>query len=194
LKIASGFSSFKADQFKNWITIYCIPALFHILSPEHLECWRHYVLACRILCNQCLSKSDIELAHHLLLHFRTKVECFYDKEVISPNMHGSAHLQEIYGPSQEFWLFSYKRYNGILGKQPTNNKAIKPQLMQRFLRTSSLPCPQEFKEDFTNFKIQDQIIGSVRETLLPTNVQVDKIILPTKCKRTVINITTQGIL
>ena len=105
LKIASGFSGFKADQFKNWITIYSIPALFQILPPEHLECWRHYVLVCRILCKHCMSKSDIELAHHLLLCFFTKVECFYGKEVISPNMHGSAHLQEIYldyGPSQEF--------------------------------------------------------------------------------------------
>ena len=117
LKIASGFSGFKADQFKNWITIYSIPALFQILPPEHLECWRHYVLVCRILCKHCMSKSDIELAHHLLLRFCTKVECFYGKEVISPNMHGSAHLQEIYldyGPSQEFWLFSYERYNGVL--------------------------------------------------------------------------------
>jgi len=64
LKIASGFSGFKAVQFKNWITIYSIPVLFKILPPEHLECWRHFVLACRILCKQSLSKADIELAHH----------------------------------------------------------------------------------------------------------------------------------
>jgi len=200
LKIASGFSGFKADQFKNWITVYSIPALFNILPPELLECWRHFVLACRILCKQCLSKSDIKLAHHLLLRFCTKVECFYGKEVISPNMHSSSHLHDIYldyRPSQEFWLFSYERFNGILGKQPTNNKAIEPQLMQKFLRDNfsfSLPWPQEFKEDFANFESPDRIIGSVRETLLPTNVKVDKIVLPTKCKRAVVNGTIQGIL
>ena len=143
-----------------------------------------------------------QLAHHLLLRFCTKVECFHGKEVISPNMHIHAHLREVYLDyelSQEFWLFSFERYNGILGKQPTNNKNIEPQLMQRFLRDNfafSLPCPQEFKEDldFANFEGPDPIIGSVQETLLPTNVQVDKIILPTKCKRTVINGTTQEIL
>ena len=55
-------------------------------------------------------------------------------------------------------LFSYERYNGNLGKQPTNNKAIEPQLMQRFLNDNfTSPCPQEFKEDFANFEIQDQL-------------------------------------
>ena len=67
--------------------------------------------------------------------------------------------------------------------------------MQRFLNDNfslSLPCPQEFKEDFAKFEISDQTIGSVRKTLLPTNV--DKIILPTKFKRAVVNGTIQEIL
>lgn len=138
-KIASGFSGFTADQFKNWIMIYSIPALFNILRPEQLECWRHFVLACRILCKQCLSRNDIELAECLLLRFCTKVECFYGKHVITPNMHLHGHIKEMlldYGPSQELWLFSYERYNGILGNQPNNNKVIEPQLMQRFIRDS----------------------------------------------------------
>jgi len=67
LKIASGFSGFKV---KNWITIYSIPILFNILPPEHLEFWQHFVLACRILCKQSLSKADIELAAMLLYQSR----------------------------------------------------------------------------------------------------------------------------
>lgn len=35
-KIGSGFSGFKADQFK-------IPALYQILPNDHFECWRHFV-------------------------------------------------------------------------------------------------------------------------------------------------------
>ena len=50
----TGFSGFKADQFKIWILLYSIPALFEVLPKEHLECWCHYVLACRILCKQQL--------------------------------------------------------------------------------------------------------------------------------------------
>ena len=48
-KIESGFAGFKADQFKTWITIFSIPALHGILPNNYLECWRHFVLACRIL-------------------------------------------------------------------------------------------------------------------------------------------------
>ena len=137
LKIASGFAGFTADQFKTWITIYSIPALFTILPIEQLECWRHFVLACRILCKQGLSRDDINLANCLLMRFCNKVEILYGKEVITPNMHLHGHIKEMlldYGPSQELWLFSFERYNGFLGKQPTNNRAIEPQLMRRFYK------------------------------------------------------------
>jgi len=198
LKIASGFSGFTADQLKNWINIYSIPALFHILPTEHLECWRHFVYACRILCKQCLSPADIEVAHNMLLRFCTKVECFYGKEAISPNFHLHCHLKQIlldYGPSQELWLFSYERYNGILGKQPTNGKAIEPQLMEKFLRDSfshSLSCPEEFREEFSKYDIPDRIMGSVRETLLSSNT--DKILLPKNCKRSTLDGNSKEVL
>lgn len=72
-KIESGFAGFKADQFKTWITLFSIPALYSVgFSGEHLECWRHFVLACRILCKQVLSNDDILLADTLLLFFLQK--------------------------------------------------------------------------------------------------------------------------
>ena len=73
-KIGSGFAGFKADQFKTWITVFSIPALYDILPNNYLECWRHYVLACRILCKQSLSNDDIVLADALLLYFCKRVE------------------------------------------------------------------------------------------------------------------------
>ena len=78
LKIASGFAGFTADQ---WITIYSIPALFTILPTEQLECWRHFVLACRILCKQGLSRDDINLADCLLCN---KVEILHGKKLSLP--------------------------------------------------------------------------------------------------------------
>lgn len=110
LKIASGFSSFKADQFKNWINIYSIPALYDILPNEHLECWGSFVLACRILCKNTLSHGDIDLADALLLHFCKRVERLYGGDVITPNMHLHCHLKQVikdYGPIQEIWLFFF---------------------------------------------------------------------------------------
>ena len=69
-------------------------------------------------------------------------------------LHGHIKMLLDYGPSQELWLFSYECYNGTLGNQPINNKVIEPQLMQRFIRDNfsvSLPCPNEFREEFTKF-------------------------------------------
>ena len=65
-KISSGFSGFTADQFKNWALIYSIPALFNFLSKEHIECWRHFVLACRKLCKHEIHKDEITVSDLLL--------------------------------------------------------------------------------------------------------------------------------
>ena len=38
-----------------------------------------------------------------------------------------------FGPMNSFWLFSFERYNGILGDRPTNNRSIEAQLLKRFV-------------------------------------------------------------
>lgn len=153
-KIEHGFSGFKADQFKSWTILFSIPALFDILPSEDLECWRHFVLACRILCKHTITTTDLTIADALLIQFCSRVEHLYGEDAVSPNMHLHGHLKECiqeYGPMQEFWLFSFERYNGILGKQPTNNREIESQLMNRFLNDnvdSIFVYPEEFQEDF----------------------------------------------
>lgn len=132
-KIATSFSSFTADQVKNWIIIFSIPALYCILPTQHLDCWRHFMLACRILCKRSLSPTDIALSDALLLKFCRRTQDLYGEFAITPNMHLHGHMKEVlkdYGPVYAFWLFSYERYNGILGNQPNNNKAIETQLME----------------------------------------------------------------
>ena len=42
-----------------------------------------------------------------------------------------------FGPLHSFWLYSFERCNGLLGKQPTNNRAIELQLIKRFLRDNT---------------------------------------------------------
>ena len=199
LKISSGFSGFKADQFKTWITIYSIPALYQILPRNDLECWRHFVLACRILCQQTLSTIDIAIADNLLIQFCNRVERMYGKAFITPNMHFHGHLKDVimdYGPVQEFWCFSFERYNGILGKQPTNNRAIEPQLLQQFLFdnfSSSYQFPKEFEENFESLSLHDfhrsRVSGSVLESLT-----VNRPVLPSKSKKCVLNSIDLGFL
>ena len=52
------------------------------------------------------------------------------------NMHLHSHLISSildYGPVYAYWLFSFERFNGMLGNIPTNNRSIEVQLMKRFI-------------------------------------------------------------
>lgn len=87
---------------------------------------------------------------------------------MTPNVHMHGHLKDAildYGPIHSFWLFSFERYNDILGNQPNNNCLIESQLMQRFLHDNvaySLLFPEQFKEDFNYICTPDSIVaGSV---------------------------------
>ena len=143
-KVESSFTALTADQLKNWVTLYSIPALFTILPETDMTCWRVFVLACRILCQKELSIEDIERADSYLVRYSQLVEQQYGKESITPNMHMHCHYKDMlpdYGPVHSYWLFSYERYNGILGSQPNNNKNIELQLMKRFIRDGhALTC------------------------------------------------------
>ena len=116
----SAFSGFTADQYKNWIITFSIPVLYDILPSPHFECWRSFVLACRIICKRNLVLADVNLCDALLMAFCRTVEVLYGPSAITPNMHMHGHIKEIirdFGPVYAFWLFSYERYNGILGHQ-----------------------------------------------------------------------------
>lgn len=171
-KLETGFAGFTADQLKNWVNLYSIPCLHSILPNENMENWRRFVLACRILCQHSITVEQIALADALFLQFCKGIEHLYGKSVITPNMHMHCHLREVlldYGPVYSFWCFSYERYNGILGNQPSNNKEIESQLMQRFLVDNfaySLACPSKFHEEFDPLCMPlPRLTGSLLQTM-----------------------------
>ena len=170
-KVLSGFSSLTADQLKNWVLYYSILSLKDRLHGEHRECWRHFVLACRLLCKKSISNNDILLADALLMQYCRRTEQLYGKNKITPNMHLHAHLKtciDDYGPLHGFWLFSYERFNAILGSQPNNNRSIEIQLMARFIRDChqlSMPLPDQFEEFSPLFNQCRRIVGTVSETI-----------------------------
>ena len=153
-KIMSGFSSFTADQWKNWVVYYSLIALRDILSTDIFECWRHFVLACRVLCSKEINMEQVMLGDALLLHFCQRTERIFGWQCVTPNMHLHCHLRSCivdYGPLHGFWCYAFERYNGILGSMPNNNRSIEIQLAGRFLRESqsiSAPHPMEFAEHF----------------------------------------------
>ena len=55
---------------------------------------------------------------------------------MTPNMHLHAHILSCikdYGPIYSFWLFSFERYNGLLGNYRTNQRSVELQLMRMFI-------------------------------------------------------------
>jgi len=125
-----------AEQWKNWVNYFSIYCLFDLLPTDHLECWRHFVLACRLLCKPVVMQADIVVADTLLLHFCRRFVQLHGRDLVTPNIHMHGHLAECvrdYSPLSSFWLFPFERYNGLLEGTPTNNRSIEPQIMQRFL-------------------------------------------------------------
>ena len=137
-------------------------SLYGLLPSEHLECWRWFVLACRILCEHSLSNDDVGW-HTILLQFYKKAQHLYGKSAITPNIHMRGHLKEVildFVPVYECWLF--ERYNGILGSQLNNNRLIEPQLLRRFLRDNfvyGFNLPNEFRDEFKVWFLRYNTVG-----------------------------------
>ena len=132
--------SLTAEQWMLWVNYYSVFCLHGILPPADLECWRHFVLASRILCQRKLTSDNIKVADALLMRFCSRFEGLYEPEAVTPNIHLHAHLTDCisdFGPMASFWLFSFERFNGILGDEPTNNRSIELQLMSRFVKDNA---------------------------------------------------------
>lgn len=153
-KIAFSFGGFTADQWKTWTLVMSLYALKGELPEDHLEVWRAFVLACSILCSPFITISDTLKADSLLKTFCVQFERLYGTERVTPNMHMYTHLCECvldFGPVYAFWLFSFERYNGIMGGFQTNYRSIELQLMRKFLRDQSvqeISFPDCFRSDF----------------------------------------------
>ena len=204
-KIVSGFSSFTADQWKNWVVYYSLLALRGLLPNDILECWRHFVLACRVLCSKQIAAEQVMLGDALLLYFFKRTERIFGWKYITPNMHMHCHLRSCildYGPLHGFWLYAFERYNGILGTMPNNNRSIEVQLMRRFLRESqtlSAEYPSQFAEHFLPLFTQRSNSGSFADTLSTEHITLPsadhrtnealsaRIKLPDNCSRYTLN-------
>jgi hypothetical protein len=177
IKILSGFSGFTADQWKNWTIYYSAVVLRGLLPNEHLQYWLLFVKACKLLCVPCLHYENLELADKYLYMFCCKFQTVNGPEKCTPNMHLHLHLKDCilnYGPLYAFWCFPFERYNGMLGKFPTNLRNIESQLMKKCLILQEL-YSQEFPQEDQSFKaiIEDilpQVSGSLAMYLHVTDI------------------------
>ena len=150
-KISSGFSSFTAEQWRNWTLIYSLCSLKDVLPYRHYDCWLLFVKATSIICRHQITIRELSEADALLMEFCHTFELLYGKQYYTINMHLHAHLKDCildFGPVYSFWLFSFERLNGMLGSYHTNCHDISLQLMRRFTASvyhSTHNWPMEYK-------------------------------------------------
>lgn len=169
-----------AEQWKTWTLYFSIFCLGDLIPKPHLECWRHFVLACRKICKYSVTRDDLTIADALLLQFCKKSVQLYGGEAITPNMHMHCHLISClreFGPAHSFWLFPFERYNGIMEAQPTNNRSIELQLMQRFQRDNfhlhlhheakNWPNAEHFLQALPDPPCDDKQLTSANQSVVP---------------------------
>lgn len=172
-KIASQFSSFTADQWKNWTLIYSIIALKPIIPERNYRCWCVFVDACRLLCSRAISQDGIAKLDTLLIRFCQMFECLYGTSSCTPNLHLHGHLKECildFGPASSFWAFPFERLNGILGAVPTNHKNIETQMMRKFSSNQQILQALENGQDEELQKLFNPFLtskGSLKHQELP---------------------------
>ena len=98
-------------------------------------------MGCSCLCSPVSTETKAMLAHSYLLKCCHAFESLYGKGKVTPNMHLHTHLVDCvleYGPVYAFWLFSFERYNGILGEFKTNQLSVEIQIMRKLILAISL--------------------------------------------------------
>ena len=150
-KIASSFSGFTAEQWRNWTLIFSLYALKEYLPYQHYQCWHLFVKSCHLLCRRSITVDNIESGDKFLLEFCSKFEQVYGGRHCNINLHLHTHLASCildFGPVYAFWLFSFERMNGILGSFHTNCRDVSLQLMRKFMQMSEYGInnwPEEYR-------------------------------------------------
>ena len=87
LKLSSGFSQLKADEWKNRTHVYSIYAL-NILPPEkHLQCWSLFVHSLKVFCKKAITVAKCLHANEVFIRFCQDFYHLYGKDDLVINTH-----------------------------------------------------------------------------------------------------------
>ena len=78
--IASGFTSFTAEQWKNCILVSSLCSLKGIIPHHHYNCWLLFVKAASLLCQRRITLNELKRADELLIEFCSTFEAVYGKQ------------------------------------------------------------------------------------------------------------------
>lgn len=172
-KIQNSYGGFTADQWKSFTVLFSIYAL-RILPTSDLELWRDFVMARSCLCSPLVTETKAMLAHSYLLKFCQSFEELYGKDKVTPNMHLHTHLVDCvldYGLVSAFWLFSFERYNGILGEFGTDQQLMRTFTSIQFVQ--DVPLPTVFQDVLK--PVLDKLVSNQARSLQDQSLDQDNL-------------------
>ena len=136
-----------------------------MIPQEHLTCWELFVSACTIFSSSILSEDEIFKVHvqDLMHHFFSSAETLFGSTFLTLNTHLQLHLHDVlkdYGPCYGYRLFSFERYNGLLGKYPTNQHSIEIQLMRHCVQNMQIRSLVNSDSDLSSDSLFIKLLGS----------------------------------
>ncbi|KAI8490511.1 hypothetical protein Bbelb_317790 [Branchiostoma belcheri] len=114
-KIASGFSGFTADQWKNWTCIYSLFCLKGLIDSRHYDMWYEFVQACRLLCSRVISYENLLDADNHLQRFLAMFE-----EISAPQHTPSVRGVNFRAHARRARIRECKEISGAVHAEPGN--------------------------------------------------------------------------
>ena len=107
-------TKFKSSELFNLLFYLCVPLFFNKIDNQHWIMLCNNVFAIRILYGP-IQRTDIELAHEMLVIYHENLEEFYDKHAYTITMHLHLHLAKqvleqgpLHGTTVFFFEVSHK--------------------------------------------------------------------------------------
>lgn len=132
-KQAKSLKRLKAAEVKDFVLIYSLPVLYHLLvtkgnNQDHYDMWVHFHKACLLSSSYCVDRRQLPTMQNEMYQFLIKFERLFGTEKCVPNLHMGLELMvhdiSAVGPNHVIWCFAFERLNGVLADFHTNRRNI----------------------------------------------------------------------
>lgn len=126
----------KADHWRTVCIVSLVITLVHLWGHSHAEEWEkkilnnflHLVIAVEHVTKRSVNYDWVSIYERHMLQYLISIKEIDPQHDFVPNHHLSLHLGDClcnFGPVHTWWCFPFERYNGIMSRMNTNNKASK---------------------------------------------------------------------
>ena len=136
------FKTWKANEYFNWLFLYSKYCLNDsVLNPAHYRHFLKFIEIMESLHSDCITYTELDNAEKNVKDFVKNFQRLYGNDYMVYNVHLLLHIVDAvrkFGPLQNFSLFVYENYNGVLGNFLKGPNGPLIQLVKRYFSQLSL--------------------------------------------------------